>query len=81
VVAEGETLQVLDWLVRLVVVAAVVLILLQRGTELRHRVMAEVLVQSLILVMVAEVAAAQAQPVLLAQVVVVGLAVMALRPQ
>jgi hypothetical protein len=80
-VAEGETLQVLDWLVRLVVVAAVVLILLQRGTELRHRVMAEVLVQPLILVMVVEVAVAQAQPVLLAQVVVVGLAVMALRPQ
>jgi hypothetical protein len=80
VVAEGETLQVLDCLDRLVVVAAVALILFQWGTEQRHKAIAVVLVQP-VLVMVVVVAAAQAQSVLLALVVVVVVVVMALRPQ
>ena len=63
------------------VVAVVVLILLRRVTEQRHKAIAVVLVQAVVLRMALVEVVAQAQRVLLAQTQPAVLAVMALRPQ
>ena len=63
------------------VVAVVVLILWRRVTEQRHKAIAVVLVQTVVLRMEVVAVVAQAQRVLLAQTQPAVLAVMALRPQ